>query len=567
MQNWVINLESALPASLVDRKAAALGLLIKAGFPIPSSVCITTDAFNTATTQGSGELCLPDRMMEALFQMVSMNAPLAVRSSAVQEDMPEASFAGRYTTHLNVIGADALERAVLDCWRSYLTTAAGANDGGIAILVQPLLDAECAGVCFTVDPVRLQPDKLLVVSSWGLGAGVVSGSIPTDTTRLRRQDLQAEDISIANKHTAIRPAATGGVTHISVSSELRTIPCLPDDWLQRIGQYGLAIEQVFGTPQDIEWAVAGRQVWILQSRPITALPVETREAVRYPITWENAEEPRHYWRLERARDYTGAPLLPAELDFMRINMRGGQDAVYYGGSPYTRWRKEVNGRVYMTAAEAPHSPGHARVYRAALINRYERLRQQDVTPWEYWGPDVINATNRLAAFDAREADGNVLADHLEDVVATAIRHWMEHTMGPGRPIRDAALLDAYARILGKQPEEVASDVPFLLTGTETIQTRLVETLYDLACLAQEFPEEAKAIVLNNVENPSPLPNLESFTLAFQRLIGEYGDRLCYRKVAGYPVELPLPWREAPEHIWEMINAYLPSCTWKPTQSI
>jgi len=556
MQNWIINLESALPTSLVGRKAAALGLLIEAGFPIPPGVCITTDAFNNAATKGSDELCLPDGMLEALSHMLSMNVPLAVRSSAVQEDMPEASLAGRYTTHLNVAGAAALERAVLDCWRSYLTAPAIGNDGGMAVLVQPLLDAECAGVCFTVDPVRLQPDRLLLVSGWGLGAGVVSGSIQTDTTRLRRQDLRVEDISIANKRTAMRPAATGGVTHVSISNELCTIPCLPDSWLQRIGEYGLAIEQVFGAPQDIEWAVAGGQVWILQSRPITALPVETCEAVQYPIFWENAEEPCHYWWLERARDSARAPLLPAELDFVRINTKGGHDAVYYRGATHTRWRKEVNGRVYMTAAKAPHSPGHARVYGAAWQGMYERLKQQGVTSWEYWGPEIIDATSRLAAFDAREADGHVLADYLEDVVAAATRHWMIHTLSP-RPIRDTALLNAYARITGLRPEDVASEIPFLLSGTETIQTRLVETLYDLACLVQEFPEEAKAIVLNKAESPATLPKLKSFALAFQRLIAEYGDRLCYRKIPGYPVELPLPWREAPESVWEMISAYLP----------
>src|SRR5687768_6565799 len=176
MKDWIINLDSALPASLVGRKSASLGLLMESGFPIPASVCITTDAFNTAAAQQSGDLCLPDGMLETLPQMLPMDVPLAVRSSAVQEDMPDASLAGRYTTHLNVTGAAALERAVLDCWRSYLSMPDLANEGGMAVLIQPLLDAECAGVCFTVDPVRLHPDNLLVVSGWGLGAGVVSGS-------------------------------------------------------------------------------------------------------------------------------------------------------------------------------------------------------------------------------------------------------------------------------------------------------------------------------------------------------------------------------------------------------
>ena len=556
MQRWTIKLDSALSTNLVGRKAAALGQLIEAGFPVPPSVCITTNALKDAPATDYGVLVLPDGMLESLLQMVSLDTPLAVRSSAVQEDTPEASYAGRYTTHLNVIGAVALERAILDCWRSFSASSSIQDDGGMAILIQPLLDTECAGVCFTVDPVRLQPDKLLVVSGWGLGTGVVSGSVPTDTARIRRQDLQVDELILANKHTAIRPAAEGGVSPVSVSSELCNRPCLPDSWLQRIGQYGLTIEQLFGAPQDIEWAIVGGQVWILQSRPVTALPAEIHEAVRYPIRWENMDERRHYWWLSGARDSAGTPLLPAELDFMRINLKGGQDAVYSGGFTQTRWCKEVNGRMYMAAAKPPHSSGHTRVYGAAWQAMQERLKQHDMTAWEYWGAEIVTATGRLAAFDAREADGQRLADHLEDTVATATRHWMLHT-GGDRPIRDAGLQRAYARMVARPFEEVASEIPFFLTGAETIQTRLVETLYDLAFLAQGFPEEAKAIVLSQAESPARPPTLGSFKETLSHLLSEYGDRLSYRKVPGYPVELPLPWREAPEHVWEMISAYMP----------
>jgi pyruvate,water dikinase len=134
---------------------------------------------------------------------------------------------------------------------------------------------------------------------------------------------------------------------------------------------------------------------------------------------------------------------------------------------------------------------------------------------------------------------------------------MLHTMGPGRPIRDAELLEAYARVVRRQPEELASEIPFLLSGIETIQTRLIESLYDLACLAQEFPVEAKAIAINRSTLPSTQPNRNAFATAFERVIVEYGDRLCYQKIPEYPVEIPLPWREAREQVWEMIHAYLP----------
>ena len=225
----------------------------------------------------------------------------------------------------------------------------------MAVLVQPMLDAECAGVCFTVDPVRQQPDMLMVVSGWGLGAGVVSGSVPTDTVRIRRENLKIEEQIIANKHSALRSVASG-VARVDVPENLRGIACLPEAWLERIGQYGLAIEQMCGVPQDIEWAVADGHLWILQSRPITALPAAVRDAVRFPIQWEDNEESQRFWWLDPgwveslSGGYAG-PGLPAEISFILTNTRGGQDAEYFAGLNDTRYRKSVNGRIYVSPRE------------------------------------------------------------------------------------------------------------------------------------------------------------------------------------------------------------------------
>jgi pyruvate,water dikinase len=562
MHDWIVRLSTSNPAGQVGSKAAALGWLVEAGFPVPAGVCLTVDAF-TAAADLPGDLRLPQGLLAALVEALPVDAPLVVRSSAVGEDLPEASQAGRYITRLNVQGASALERAVLDCWRS-----ADATGGGMAVLIQPMVAAECAGVCFTVDPVRLRADLLLVVSAWGLGAGVVSGAIPSDTARLRRQDLTLQDATVADKHSALRTAAGGGIEQVDVAEDRRTIPCLPENWLQRIGQYGLAIEQLFGVPQDVEWAVADGQVWILQSRPVTALPAETRAAARFPIHWDSAEEPRHYWWrdhfwVQNSNDQSEAPLYPAQMDFVDNDTRGMHDSVYFAGLGGTRLRKKVNGRVYMTIVESPHPPGHVRVYSTAMSDLRERLAQQDIPMWEYWGPEVMRATGRLSVFDPRGADGNALADHLENAVATAQRHWMVHTMTGPRPMRSAVLRDAYVRLAGIAPEQAAKELPFLLAGNETIQTRLIEALYDLACLASVSPESAEAFarsydsrsLAESAKQDSR--NLGGFEQAFLRLMAVYGERLVYQEVPGYPVRLPLPWREASGAVWQMIAAYLP----------
>src|SRR4029453_1551159 len=140
----------------------------------------------------------------------------AVRSSAALEDLPGASFAGQYRTVLGVQVQDehGLANAILACWRSYFSPnalaaramygdrdAASMEDGGpgMAVLIQPLVDAGCSGVCFTVDPVRLRAGLLLITAAWGLGAGVVEGTVPVDTARVRRFDLGVEETHISDK--------------------------------------------------------------------------------------------------------------------------------------------------------------------------------------------------------------------------------------------------------------------------------------------------------------------------------------------------------------------------------
>jgi hypothetical protein len=471
------------------------------------------------------------------------------------EDQPEASHAGRFVTHLNVRGAAALEAAVLDCWRSCLSAPETGCDGNIAVLIHPLLGAECAGVCFTVDPVRLRPDLLLVVSTWGLGAGR-QWNRPDRHSR-RRSDLGIEDFSVVDKPRAIRPSTSGdGVEPVPTPDELRRVPCLPESWLQSVGQYGLAIEQVFEAPQDIEWAIASGKLWILQSRPMTALPDAVHEVTRFPLTWEDEEEPRHYWWLEHITDRPEWCCFPPSLTSpgsapKAVRMRS------HTGRLADTLEKYVHGRVYMAKADSPLKPGDRRIRSAAMRDLFQRLHAQNITQWEHWGPEIALATGRLGAFDAKNADGPALADHLEDTLAVAIRHWMIHTLGM-RPIRSAALLEVYARLIGKPPEQIAADIPFLLAGAETVQTRLVESLYDLACLALPAPEVAQRIVIGyRPGSPLDASEMEPFVCAFERLMDVYGGRVCYLPVPGYPVDLPFPWREAPQHVWEMIAAYMP----------
>lgn len=594
--------------SQIGQKAAVLHQLSAAGFPVPPGLCLTTAAFRQALAPWAeqirtlcgradlrdatvaqqvaqqlstllDQLVLPPALLAELGRSLPAlgNGPLAVRSSATLEDQPNASFAGQYQTVLGLQGVSAVAAAILTCWRSYFTLNAlvaqagyaeqgnmplAAENAGMAVLIQPLLNAECAGVCFTVDPVQQRAEWLLVTTAWGLGAGVVAGTAPVDTLRVRRFDLSLVENNIADKHSAVRPAPAGGVHLVPVPGEQRRRACLPASWLQRVGQLGLAVEQHLGAPQDIEWAIADQQLWLLQSRPITTLPADVRRATHFPITWANETERQRIWWLVQQNQRPSATLLPAEIEFMKVNTLGGQAAVVIGGSAKTRWRKYVNGRVYMAVADSPVSPAEQRIRSAARQDLLDRLQQQGQTLWDYAGPEVIRATERLDAFDGNQADGPALADHLEDTLAASQRHWLVHTLQP-RHSPFAEFLATYGQITGKSPEAAEEDLFFWLQGAETVQTRLIERLYDLAVLAAANPA-----LVAWLQEPAPdryarrltVAGAENFWQQFAHLLTLYGGRIGLFR-AGLDgqsdVEIPLPWREAPEFLLDMITRYLP----------
>ena len=618
MQNQVFHLgsERTPGSSLTGQKAAALNALLRNGFPAPPGVCISTHAFRAALQPLQARLVarlanseLPNdpatahetaRKVQTLLQDLQLPPGLqqeldqalaelerswlasepkgsvrwAVRSSATLEDRPDFSAAGQYRSVLGVTGRGELEKAILACWQSFYSAhalAARANRGpeeaaGMAVLIQPLIAAECAGVCFTVDPVRRRPDLLLIQAAWGLGAGVAEGSVPADRYGVRRFDLGSEETWIADKTVCIQPASQGGVEQVGVPEPLRRIPCLPESWIERVAQFGLAAEQALGQPQDVEWAIAREQVWILQSRPITALPGGIAEVVHFPVEWANEEEPRHFWFLEPINQRAGDVLLPAEIAFVLHRTLGGGAAVEYAGMAKTRWRKIIHGRVYITVADSTLSPGECRVRGAAFKDLHERLQLQEITLWEHWGPEIEAATRRLDAFEGHSADGPALANHLEDALAAAQRHWMIHTLIP-RQGRFARLNEAYGQLTGKRAEDIDQELNFLLQGTETVQTRLVEALYDLACLglqtqagtgnAAQTVAHLREVIMAPDAGQVTDAGTARFLQRFNELMVEYGGRICLRRSSDSPVELPLPWRAVPEHVLEMIALYLP----------
>lgn len=252
----VIDLQEVSPADLVGAKAAPLAHAAAAGHRVPPGVVLTTAAFRAGLAAIGDEL-------EAAVRGLG-EGPFAVRSSAVAEDGILRSFAGQLETELGVT-PEGLAEAIQRCWASASALRAlryaGGDVGPVAVIVQAMVPASVAGVAFSADPQTGERGVTLVEAVRGLGDSLVSGSADPETWRV---DAGAQK----------RTRSNGA-------------PVLTAQQVERIARLARDMEALFGRPQDVEWAIAGDDLFLLQSRPITALPAEP---VPIPI-----EAPRVAW--------------------------------------------------------------------------------------------------------------------------------------------------------------------------------------------------------------------------------------------------------------------------------
>jgi pyruvate,water dikinase len=300
----------------VGGKGGSLGELTRAGISVPGGFVVRTAAFEAfiGELERSGPLrarveALPAEDLEAItalstelvarVQQVPLpqvlraalteahgtlcaadaGSPLAVRSSATTEDAEDASFAGLQDTYLWVMGAAEVERQVRSCWASLYSVPSisyrrkqGLPEAGVAmaVVVQRMVDARCAGVMFTRSPTTGDRSVIVIEGAWGLGSAVVSGEVTPDRFVMGKITGEITVRDIRDKHVRHVPLAGGGTAEQETPAELREVPCLSDEQLQQLRDVARRIEKHYGRPQDIEWAFDQEgTLRILQSRPET----------------------------------------------------------------------------------------------------------------------------------------------------------------------------------------------------------------------------------------------------------------------------------------------------------
>ena len=311
---------------VVGGKGANLGELTQKGLDVPPGFCVTAGAYvhfidhaglndmiksyiNGLDEENSEDLQnasiqiqdrinkaeapqdLKDEIVEAYRQFSAKynltNPEVAVRSSATAEDLPEASFAGQQDTYLHISGEEELLNYIRKCWASLWTARAiyyrekqdfDHFDVSLSVVIQKMVESEKSGVMFTANPVNNDTDEIMINASWGLGEAVVSGIVTPDEYIVSKKSKEVKEKHIAEKKIMVIKKDDGvGTEEVKVSDYLSeenvNNQCLSDKEIMILVNYGIKIEEMYGSHQDIEWGFDKdtKSLYILQSRPITTL--------------------------------------------------------------------------------------------------------------------------------------------------------------------------------------------------------------------------------------------------------------------------------------------------------
>ncbi|MFG1707706.1 PEP/pyruvate-binding domain-containing protein [Nonomuraea sp. M3C6] len=580
----------------VGGKAANLGVLTRAGLPVPPGFCVTTEAYRRITAD-LGDVTdaalarkhiidtpIPEDIARAVVSALP-EGPVAVRSSATAEDLPYASFAGQQDTYLNVVGAEAVLDAVRRCWASLWTDRAvayrdsnGIDHGSVrlAVVVQEMVQSATAGVLFTANPVTGRRRQAVIDAAPGLGESVVSGAVNPDHFTVDPDTGKILERRLGDKLLAVRSLPGGGVEHVTGGTNE---PCLTDAQLRELGALGARVEALYGAPQDTEWAYdeSGR-LWLTQARPITTL---------FPLPGEQHDGLRVYFCFSVAQGVF-RPFTPMGMAATRALSSGVSDlfgfpvAAPLAGAPAFA---EAGGRLFVDVTGVLRS----RVGRAIVPRVFDLMEARSARILRGLFDDPrLSVTNpsrrpfvrRLARIMTRYGVPITLLRALADPVAAerrvrvqADRHLAKLTPPPGATV--AERIDHVATTLVKHTVPIAPQVmpvaaaalPMLLLASRLLKGRAT-------------PEELQVVLRGAPRNVTTEMDLALWTLA-QRLrrdpevaarllsappevlareplpagVREFLDLYGHRAVAEIDLGLPR-WSEDPTHVIGMIANYL-----------
>ena len=564
--------------AIAGGKAANLGELIAAGLNVPPGFVLTTAAYSyfvaaadldqpihawlTTLDPADGDHLrqafvtspMPDDLRAALtdaYRQLGSNAPVAVRSSATAEDLPGATFAGQQETYLNICDEEALLLAVRNCWASLWTERAtlyrskqnvDQRSVQLAVVVQRMVMAEVAGVLFTANPVTGERDIAVIDANPGLGEAVVAGMVTPDHFLVHKPTMQIRQRVLGEREVELRPRTDGGVEEIHRDQRSEQ-PSLSDTQIGELTQLGNRIEQHYGAPQDIEWAWTNGQFYILQARPITALP---------PV-----EKPPAVAPTKKARRRPGPD--PAELFAIRpypldcdthtrnllqgvLNSIGGPLGMFI---PTLEDMLEIEDGVVVRGKGVTMRPTWRLLYKPWLS-----LWQRRGTDLRQWASDPIIAeakqrVQRLETQDFAQLSWSQLlqtmqdALNLENYICQLRQHYFIIAF------RDVLLLNLWLGLVGQRKR-----LPALTGGIANITLAINGALEALAAQIRQNPVLKEAFVAEDTttlwqhlqkDADEHSAAWQEFRRAFAAFLAEFGSREALITLMSQPT-----WKDAPD---------------------
>jgi phosphoenolpyruvate synthase/pyruvate phosphate dikinase len=627
---WVLPL-AAPTLMLVDvgGKGANLGVMIRAGLPVPGGFVVTTDgyrafvaanalaplierqwqeitlgdaaafeaassAIRAAFTQAA---FLPNLAADILIAYAGLGdkAPVAVRSSATAEDLPDASFAGQQETYLNVIGGEALLDAVKRCWASLWTARAMAYrlrqkiapaQVSLAVVVQEMAPANAAGVMFTVNPVTGERGELVINATWGLGEALVSGRVNPDMIVADKQSGRIKHVALGDK-AVMTAAVASGTDEVAVDEARRGKQAITPEQVVELARLGRELEARFGSAQDVEWAVVGEAILLLQSRPVTsvAAPSGPPGDDAWPELAGLPAQPFDFWTQQDLGERWPDPVTPLTWSISEPMTQQSMDRMVAGlKAPYAgkiRWCKRAFGHAYMNegallfaytdgfgmplqliAGGLTHPgarPAGAEKWQIGKMLRHLPVYWEVATSWERnanrFAADFPQIDRWIDDFMARNlsdlSDPALLTEARDVWFARILQYIAYHTNVTSLSM---AALTQMEKLLDQRlgDASLAHTLAGGLSGVITAEIapalwEMAQTLKRLGLdhLVAETSPGAALVALRAA--PQATPFLEQFDRFLQR----HGHRCMVEAELFYP-----RWVEAPEQVIQSLGVYL-----------
>lgn len=527
----------------------------------------------------------------------------SVRSSASDEDGSHHSFAGQLSSYLYVKDFDEILKSIKLCWASGFserglvyrkTNSLDLQKISVSVVLQRMIDPEKSGVLFTCDPITNKVDRFTVSSVFGVGEGLVSGLLSSDSYWLDSTTgkLIASEIVEKTNRLGRSNSTQGHCESVQLSSEQTVSSSLTSQELQSLFEVGQKIAKYFNRPQDIEWAIIQGKLWILQTRPVTNMPVDV---VGYPNLWDNSNIVESYGGLTSPLSFSFALRNYRAVYVQFCEILGVPTQIIKEMDSYLSYMLgSIKGRVYYNLFNwyklVGVLPGFKmnREFMETMMGVTEGLSEEineRIQPHPSWNTFQGRIRKMVSGFNFIKYHFTIQSI-VDDFLKTFKKDYEKYRSLPLTRMRGDQLIQVYGEIevnmLGRWKAPIINDflcmvhfgllrkltLKWLTQLDSTIQNELIseegglesaepmQALQELAKLAHETPEIKKLILQNESQDLMEVFNQSSYQDYYQKLLC-YIDRFGFRCMSEMKLE-EIDLSSDPSYLFVCLKNYLKS---------